>query len=178
MDLSHYWWWIFLLLYGWLKYVQKEQKKRAAKQQAEKQRTETPQAAVTPASDWIPSAANDAGNDTQDNEEYDGKIYSFGSPVAEEEKEDEIVRKAAFQFIPAELEGETPQSAAKEYTFKPEGDFPAFIMPQEDVRAGEYFPQGIESSGEAYLSAEDIRRSIITMEILLPPRCKRPHRVR
>ncbi|HZV12486.1 MAG TPA: hypothetical protein VFA55_04680, partial [Candidatus Kapabacteria bacterium] len=59
-----------------------------------------------------------------------------------------------------------------------EGYFPAFTQGSEDVRAGEYFPQGIQAQSETYLSLEEIRRSIITMEILLPPRCKRPHRVR
>src|SRR5690348_18005877 len=136
MDLSHYWWWIFLLLYGWLKYVQKEQKKRAAKQQAEKQNVDVQRPAVERTSEWIPAAANTAGDDSQDSEQYDGKIYSFESPVAEEEKEDEKARKTAFQFVPAEMEGETPQAVAKEYVFKPEGDFPAFVMPKEDVRAG------------------------------------------
>ncbi|HET7152336.1 MAG TPA: hypothetical protein VFJ29_01115 [Candidatus Kapabacteria bacterium] len=174
MDFSHSWWWIFLLLYGWLKYIQKEQKKRAA-QQAAKQKMETAQKPVESTPDWIPSVAQEQ---PQEDEQYDGKIYAFDSPIAEEEREDDAARQAAYKFIPAEQEDETPQAVAKEYAFKPEGSFPAFEIPKENILAGEYFPQGMQSSGQAYLSAEDIRRSIITMEILLPPRAKRPHRVR
>jgi hypothetical protein len=177
MDISdfiaHYWWWIIVLLYGWVKYIQKEQKKRAAQLEADKKRMSAVRKAVEENSNWIPS---DSAEQPQQDEEYDAKIFSFESPVAEEENEDEKARAAAFQFVPAEKEGETAQATEKEYAFKPEGYFPAFVAPQEDVRAGEYFPQGIMPQGKPYLSAEEIRRSIITMEILLPPRCKRPRR--
>jgi len=178
--ISHYWP-LLVILYGWLQYAKKAQAKKVAQLKAEREKREPLHHPIEEMPEWMPKpdSSTNVANDVDEKKLqllehfYNNDIYAFDSPVAQEEKEDQQARAAAFNFIPADKEGYAPE---KEYTFKAEGDFPTFTPPKEDVRSGEYFPMGLSANKESYLTAAEIRKAIITMEVLLPPRSKCPRR--
>jgi len=178
MDFLIHNWWLVLALILWIMRVNKEQKKRVARRKAE-QESKTEKITIeqflsTPAENPISPSINP---EEQNEPFFLDKDYAFNSPVEAEEKQDERARAEAFKFKPVENDADAPEEKVNGYAFKTEGAFPAFEPPREEVTAGDYFPQGIQSRlSQSFISADDLRRSIITMEILLPPRCKRPRR--
>ena len=176
MQLSEQNWVVVLLtLVLWIWGLSRQQAKRKAKLQAEQERKAAKAAQPMPESEeqatpaWIPSEQPEGTYYTDD-------IYQFDSPVAAEEKQDERARVQAFKFKPADKEGETPAAIAREYAFVPLGEFTGFEPPMENIGVGEYFPQGLQTHGQKFLTPEELRRAIVTMEILSAPVSKRHRR--